>query len=132
MDRDEAIGVSGGDNRDFGNEKTYHNPVVGQMHGGTVYTNGGKDKVIEMQEERVHHMFEAFMAELRGFREYIVRQDDYIKRQDDHLKRIVRNSYMRNERNMERIDNIMTMMNNDQQKSREQMDRMIAILEKKI
>jgi len=80
--------------------------AIGHIIGGvnSFHSNGGKDKVIETQEQQVQRMFEAFMTELRGFREYIERQDDYIRRQDDHLKRIVRNSYLRNERNMQRMD----------------------------
>lgn len=103
--------------------------VIGEVH-GDFHHNGGKDKLIETQEQRVQNMFDAFMVELRGFHEYIKRQDDYIRRQDEHLNNIVKKSYLRNKSNMERIDALIAMMHEDRKESREQVDRLFAMMEK--
>lgn len=119
--------------------------VVGQVH-GDFHNDTGKDKVIETQEQQIFRMFEAFMEELRGFHGYIQRQDDYIKRQDDHLDSIVKKSYLRNERNMERMDGMIDQQNTligqqnelikiidrQNQKVQERADRLLDLLEKKL
>lgn len=114
---------------------------AGNMSGGvyTLHNDEGKDKVIEKQEQQVLHMFEAFMVELRGFHEYT-------QRQDDHLDNIVKKSYLRNERNMERIDklfeqqknlieqqnSLIQLISNQNERTQQRADKMIDLLEKKL
>lgn len=113
--------------------------ITGVMTGGTIVHNDGTDRVIEKQEQQVAHMFEAFMVELRGFHEYILRQDDQIKHQDDHLNEIVKHSYLRNERNMERFDTqfaqqneLIRMVVEQNKRTQDRADRLLDILEKKL
>lgn len=114
------------------------NGVVGQVH-GDFHSDAGKDKLIETQEQQVLRMFEAFMVELREFHGYIQRQDDYIKRQDEHLDNIVNKSYLRNERNMERMDKdrerldiLIQIIDRQNQKVQDRADRLLDLLEKKL
>ncbi|MDR2927170.1 MAG: hypothetical protein LBV41_03045, partial [Cytophagaceae bacterium] len=87
---------------------------VGQVNGGNVniHHDEGKDQVINEQKKEVDQMFKVLVDEIHGFQEigknhdeYVIRQDDYIKKQDEYIARIIKESYLRNERNMERIDN---------------------------
>lgn len=91
--------------------------VVGQIH-GDFHSNGGKDQLIDEQKAEVNKMFEAILIAVNGFQqsskrhdEYIAGQDEYIKNQAERVDRIISNSYLRNERNMERIDRAIEQQN---------------------
>lgn len=120
--------------------------LVGDMHGGTFNHNGGKDQVIERQEKEVSRMFEVVLDEIHGFQDaskrhddYVVRQDDYIKKQDEYVANIIKNSYLRNRENMERIDklieaqnNLMTIIVDQDRRIQDRADRLFELMEKKI
>jgi DNA-binding Xre family transcriptional regulator len=81
---------------------------IGQMHGGSVVVNGesaDKDKLIKAQGEHVVNTFESLRLELAKFHEVTMKQNDYIER-------LVKNSYERNERNMERINKLISQHDN--------------------
>jgi transcriptional antiterminator len=136
----DRINVSGSYNRDVGNRETHLHNLIGEMSGGIFHhSDEGKNQVIEKQEQQILQIFETFLTELRQFHEYIVRQDDYIKKQDDHLNNIVSKSYLRNERNMERIDklieqqnSLLKILNEQNEKTQDRADRLLALLEKKM
>jgi len=72
-------------------------------------------------------------------RSSVVRQDDCIKHQDEDLSNIIKQSYLQNERNMERIDmlirqqnNLIEILNKDRQETQKQMDRILTMLECKL
>lgn len=128
--------------------------VAGAVNGAvTVNHNGGKDMVIDEQKKEVEKMFEAIIVAVNGFQqsskrhdEYIVGQDDYIKSQAKRLDEIVKHAYLRNERNMERIDRAIEQQNTviaqqnkviemviDQNKrTQDRADRLLDLLEKKM
>jgi hypothetical protein len=146
----------------FGQVNDSKGVFVGQMNGGNHSFNNDdtKDLMIDEQKKEVLQMFDIVLKEVHGFQEaskrhdeYIVRQDDYIKKQDEYISNIVKQSYLRNERNMERtdkdrdrLDNLMLQQNaliqqqnelikiidRQNQKVQERADRLLDLLEKKL
>lgn len=107
-----------------------HHGGIGQVTGGYVdiqnHHDEGKDKVIETQERQVMNMFAALVEELKGFHEVSARRDDRIKDQDTYIAGIIKSSYLRNESNMERMDELIRQQNED----RKNMCKLIEILDR--
>lgn len=84
-----------------------------QVTGGRVdiHHDEGKDKVIETQEKQVVNMFTALIEELKGFHEVGARRDDRIKEQDTYIASIIKHSYLRNDENMKRLDELIRQQN---------------------
>jgi hypothetical protein len=107
-------------------EISHSGGFVGQMTCGYATIDGlSKDETFQKQEERVGHTFEAHLSTLEKFHDIMNKKEDYIRQQDNYISTIVKESYHRNERNMERIDKLIEQQNL-------LMDRMLAILEKKL
>jgi hypothetical protein len=103
---------------------------IGTMSGGigavgsgsVVYTgdkhethnhNGDKNKAIEKLEEKDDQRQGTFTTQLARFHDemsskdkQIERKDGYIKEQDGYIASIIKHSYLRNQENMERIDEL--------------------------
>jgi hypothetical protein len=129
----------------------------------TLTNNGSKDKVIEQQDKSL----EALTEQLVRFHEVVMNKDEQIERKDAHILRkdeqierkdeqlerkdgyivgqkeqidnITKHSFLRNERNMERIDKFVEQQNkliemvvSQNIKMQERADRLLALLEKKI
>jgi len=115
---------------------------VGQMSGGSVdiHHDEGKDKVIEKQEREVEQMFKVLIDELHEFYEIGKYKDEYIKHQDEYLSHIIKESYLRNERNMERLDKVIEqqtklieLVNSQSAKINDRADKLIdALIQSKI
>jgi hypothetical protein len=86
---------------------------IGQITGGKVdiHNNAGKDKVIENQDKAVDQMFQVLIDELHRFYDIGMNHDEHIKNQGEYIASIIKKSYLRNERNMDRIDKIIEQQN---------------------
>lgn len=82
------------------------------------HSDEGKDRLIETQERQVINMFSALLEELKGFHEIGSRRDDRIKEQDKYIARIIKHSYLRNDENMKRMDELIRQQNEDRKDMR--------------
>jgi hypothetical protein len=120
---------------------------IGHVGGSVdIHHDEGKDKVIEKLEQKDGQLVNTFTDAIHRFHEIITNRDEYIERQDDEIKRlagrlddIVKHSYLRNERNMERIDKVIEQQNAlikesnaDKSEMRVIMDKVLNMLEKKL
>jgi hypothetical protein len=112
---------------------------IGQNNGGNITittNNGSKDKVIEQQDEQVKKSYDTLVDQLNRFHETMSSKEEYAQKQDLYIASIIKNSYIRNERNMQRIDEtirqqneIIKMMGIQNEKTQERADRLLTLLE---
>ena len=94
----------------------------------------------------IKQLMKILIEELHRFYEINISREGYMQRQDEYLHQIIKSSYLRNERNMERIDKVIgqqnaligqqneifKMIDRQNQKTQERADRVLAIFESKI
>jgi hypothetical protein len=84
--------------------------VNGSKH-VTHHHNGGKDIAIDELQQKDRQMLQTLIDQLDNFHNVGERRDNYVQKQDEWIANIIKQSYLRNKENMERIDNAMAQQN---------------------
>jgi hypothetical protein len=112
--------------------------VGGDKH-VTHHHNGGKDIAIDELQLKDRQMLQTLIDQLDHFHHVGEKRDDYVQKQDEWLAAIIKQSYLRNKENMERIDKVIEQQNEmirilseQSRQTQDRADRLLAILEKKL
>jgi hypothetical protein len=119
--------------------------VTGDKH-ETHHHNGGKDIAIDELQNKDRQMLQTLIDQLDRFHHVGERRDDYVQKQDEWITRIIKQSYLRNKENMERIDKmyeqqsvvlgqqnkLIELIVEQNKKTQDRADRLLTLLENKL